>query len=93
MWYIYILLCRDKSLYTGITDNLQRRFIEHKEDRGGRYTRSHKPVKIVYSEKLSSKSKALKREMEIKNWSRAEKIKTFGLKLKIPKYPDTFLLK
>lgn len=78
MWYVYILLCKDKSLYTGITDNRKRRFIEHK---GGRYTRSHKPVKIVYTEKLASKSEALKREMEIKKWDRTAKIKVLGLKI------------
>lgn len=81
MWHVYILLCKDNSLYTGITDNLQRRFIDHKEGRGGRYTRSHKPVKIIYSEKLTSKNKALKREMEIKKWNRTAKIKTLGLKI------------
>ena len=81
MWYVYILLCKDKSLYTGITDNLKKRFSEHKEGRGGSYTRSHKPVKIVYTEELASKSEALKREMEIKKWDRTAKIKILGLKI------------
>lgn len=79
MWYVYLLLCKDNSLYTGITDNLKRRFAEHQEGKGGRYTRSHKPIKIIYSEKLANKSKALKREMQIKSWERAAKIRTLGL--------------
>lgn len=79
MWHVYIILCKDKSLYTGITDNLQKRFIEHKEGRGGRYTRSHKPIKIIYTEEFASKSEALKREMEIKKWDRTTKIRTLGL--------------
>ncbi|OGF99214.1 hypothetical protein A2Y99_04515 [Candidatus Gottesmanbacteria bacterium RBG_13_37_7] len=79
MWYIYILLCRDRSLYTGITDNPKRRFQEHKSGKGSRYTRSHKPVKIIHLEKHKTKSEALKREMEIKAWRREEKITKFHL--------------
>lgn len=81
MWYVYILLCEDKSLYTGITDDPERRFIEHKNGKGGRYTRLHKPVKIVYLEKLPNKSAALKREIQIKGWDREKKIKILKLKL------------
>lgn len=79
MWFVYILLCSDNSLYTGSTNNLQKRFLTHKSGKGGRYTRSHKPVKLIYSEKLSSKSEALKREIEIKSWSREKKITTLQL--------------
>ena len=79
MWFVYILLCSDNSLYTGSTNNLQKRFLSHKNGKGGRYTRSHKPIKLIYSEELSSKSEALKREIEIKSWSRQKKIKTFDL--------------
>lgn len=75
MWYVYILFCKDQSLYTGITNNLKKRFLEHKMGKGGRYTRSHKPIKIIHKEKFLTKSKALKREMEIKSWSREKKIK------------------
>jgi putative endonuclease len=74
MWYVYILLCEDGSLYTGSTNNLEKRFKTHKDGTGGRYTRSHKVVKIVYTEKFESKSEALKREMEIKNLTRIKKI-------------------
>lgn len=74
MWFVYILLCTDGSLYTGVTNNLEKRFLEHKIGKGGRYTRSHKPVRIVYQEKLSTHSEALKRESEIKSWSREKKM-------------------
>jgi len=74
MWYVYFILCKDKSLYTGITNDLEKRFREHKNGKGGRYTRSHKVVKILYSEKLETRSEALKREAEIKKWPRKIKL-------------------
>ncbi|MDP1688914.1 MAG: GIY-YIG nuclease family protein [bacterium] len=74
MYFVYIILCTDKSLYTGITTDLKRRFNEHKNKKGGAYTRAHKVEKIVYSEKLETRSKALKREAEIKNWKRQNKL-------------------
>ncbi len=80
MWYVYILKCIDGSFYTGATNNLKKRFLDHKNGKGGRYTRSHKPLKIVYKEKLATKSEALKRESEIKSWSRKKKIITLNLK-------------
>jgi putative endonuclease len=79
MWFVYILLCEDNSLYTGSTNNLEKRFADHQKGKGGKYTRSHPPLKIVYQEELASKSAALKREIEIKSWSRLKKTK----KLKI----------
>lgn len=74
MYFVYIIRCDDKSLYTGITTDLERRFNEHKNKKGGAYTRSHKVVKIVYSEKQSTRSKALKREAEIKSLKRKDKL-------------------
>lgn len=82
MWYLYILLCKDGSFYTGVTNNLEKRFSEHKNGKGGHYTRSHKPQKIIYSEQLPTHSEALKREFEIKSWSRAIKIKHLNLDLR-----------
>ena len=79
MWYVYILLCKDKSLYTGISTNPKDRLIKHQTGRGGKYTRSHKPIKIIYQEKFSTKNLALKREREIKSWKREEKIKKLKL--------------
>lgn len=80
MWYIYILLCEDGSFYTGASNNPQKRFQDHKNGKGGAYTRSHKPIKILYTEELSSKSEALKREIQIKGWSKGKKIKLLTLK-------------
>lgn len=74
MWFVYILLCADNSLYTGATNDLEKRFTKHKAGKGGSYTRSHKVLKIVYKEELATKSQALKREIEIKSWSRDRKI-------------------
>jgi putative endonuclease len=74
MWFVYILLCADQSLYTGTTNDVAARFAAHLNGKGAKYTRSHKPVKIVYQEKMSSKSAALKRELEIKSWSREKKL-------------------
>lgn len=75
MWTVYILLCGDNSLYTGMTNNLQKRFLEHKSGKGGKYTRSHLPIKIVYSEEYPTKSESLKRELQIKGLSRVDKLK------------------
>ena len=72
-WFVYILKCRDNSLYTGITNDPQKRFKEHASGKGGRYTRSHKPVKIVYLEKIADRSKALKREARIKRMRKQDK--------------------
>lgn len=74
MWYVYILLCVDGTLYTGISNNLEKRFLDHQNGKAARYTRSHKPVKLVYSEQLPTQSEALKRERQIKGWSRTKKI-------------------
>lgn len=79
MWLVYVLECEEGTLYTGISNNLEKRFAEHKLGKGGRYTRSHKVIKIIYSEKFLTKSVALKREIEIKSWNRAAKIKNLNL--------------
>lgn len=79
MWFVYILKCSDGSFYTGATNNLEKRFLEHKIGKGGRYTRSHKVIRIIYSEKFSLKSEALKKEAEIKSWNRLAKIKNLNL--------------
>jgi putative endonuclease len=79
MWYIYVLLCADNSLYTGSSNNVDKRFEDHKKGKGSKYTRSHKPLKIVHQETLVTKSEALKREAEIKSWPRSKKISSLGL--------------
>ncbi len=75
MWFVYILLCIDNSFYTGSTNDLDKRFNAHKAGKGGSYTRSHKPIKLIFHQQFDSKSEALKREIEIKSWSRKKKIK------------------
>ena len=74
-WLIYILKCKDGSLYCGITNNLAKRLKQHKgETKGGaKYTRSHWPCKLVYKEKSASRSEALQRESVIKKMSKDEK--------------------
>lgn len=74
MYYVYILQCKDKSLYTGITTDVERRLKEHKEGTGARYTRSHGANKMLYAEPFATRSAASKREFEIKRWRRAAKI-------------------
>ncbi len=75
MYYVYILKCSDKTLYTGITNNLEKRLGAHNHlITGAKYTRTRRPVKLVYSKKFRTKSKALKREYEIKNVTRNEKL-------------------
>ena len=74
MYYVYIIECLDKTLYTGITTDLARRFKEHNTGKGGAYTRSKKVIKILYTEKFPSRSMALKRQAEIKRWPRQKKL-------------------
>lgn len=80
MYFVYILKCKDGSLYTGITTDLARRFGEHKNGTGAKYTRGKKAGKIVYSERKNNRSTASKREAEIKSWTRAEKIALIATK-------------
>ena len=74
MYTVYILLCRDKTLYTGITTDVKRRFEEHKKGEGAHYTRAHKPLRMVYTENAKDRSAASKRESQIKRYSRVEKL-------------------
>ena len=74
-WLIYLLECRDGSLYCGITNNIEKRLKQHSgEIKGGaKYTHSHWPCKLVYIEKSTSRSEALQREVIIKKMSKVEK--------------------
>ncbi len=74
MWTVYIVCCRDGSLYTGITNDLWKRLAAHNGKKGGKYTRSHAPVRLVYSEKKRSRGTATRREMAIKALTRARKL-------------------
>ncbi|MHB1769688.1 MAG: GIY-YIG nuclease family protein [Minisyncoccota bacterium] len=73
--FVYILECADKSLYVGYARNIEKRLNEHNESkRGARYTKSRRPVVLTYSESFATLSKALRREAEIKRWSRKQKL-------------------
>ena len=72
-WYVYILRCRDNTYYTGATNDLRARVVKHNNGDGAKYTRGRRPVNIVYTEKLPTKRRALRREAEIKKWSRSRK--------------------
>lgn len=78
-WFVYILLCQDGSLYTGIAIDLKKRFSEHQSGKGGAYTRSHPPIRIIYQEPQPSRSAALRREAQIKRWGRQKKILLYSL--------------
>lgn len=73
MWTFYLLRCRDGSLYAGITTDLERRLVQHQKGLASRYTRSRRPVTVVYQEPCAGRSHALKRERTVKDLSRAEK--------------------
>jgi putative endonuclease len=66
LWFLYILECSDGSLYTGITTDLSRRTQRHNEGKGARYTRTRRPVKLVYYETCENRSAALIREAAVK---------------------------
>ncbi len=73
-YYVYILECDDKTLYTGYTTDLQRRLNAHNKGVGAKYTKTRLPVRIIHSEELETKSLALKREAQIKKLQRREKL-------------------
>lgn len=65
-YFVYMLLCQDGSFYLGSTNDIEKRFRAHQSGKGANYTRSHKPVRVVYTEELPDKSAALRREHELK---------------------------
>lgn len=73
-WYVYILECRDRSFYVGVTPDLAEREKKHNAGKASRYTRTRRPVRLLFAEKHPDKSSALKREIEIKSWRRRKKI-------------------
>ena len=75
MWYVYILRCADGTLYTGSATDLQRRLKTHNSGKGAKYTRSRRPVELVYWETAADKSGAFRREAAMKKLTRAEKLR------------------
>lgn len=73
-WFVYLLRCRDQTLYTGITTDLNQRLHEHNHtDKGAKYTRGRRPVSLIYSEEYPSRSLAASREYQIKKLTRLKK--------------------
>lgn len=77
-WVVYILECRDGTLYTGITDDLDKRLKAHNSGRGAKYTRGRGPVELRYREMCDDHGAALRRELEIKRLSRVQKWSLIG---------------
>jgi putative endonuclease len=77
--FVYLLCCRDGSLYCGWTDDLTLRVARHNSGKGARYTRSRTPVRLVWSEELADRSAALRREIAIKRLTRTQKLALAGL--------------
>ena len=73
MWYLYILRCKDNTLYTGITNDVEKRLEAHRAGKGAKYTRGRAPLELVYREECADHSAALKREAEIKKLTREQK--------------------
>lgn len=72
-WHVYILRCGDGTLYTGVTDDVERRLAAHRSGRGAKYTRGRGPLELVYQEQVTDKSAALRREYQIKQLTRQGK--------------------
>ena len=75
MWYVYLILTKIGHLYTGVTQDVQRRFNEHQEGgrKGAKYLKGKKPLKLVFHKKIGSRSQALKTEAQIKKWPKKKK--------------------
>jgi len=79
MYHVYIILCADDSLYTGIAKDVAKRFNEHKTGKGSKYTRAKKVLKLLYSEPWATRSEATKREAQIKSWTQEKKLNLIKL--------------
>ena len=73
MWFVYMLRCKDNSIYTGITNNLDNRIETHMSGNGSKYLRGRLPVELIYKENFSSRSSASKREIVLKKLNKKEK--------------------
>ncbi len=81
-YYTYILLTESGTYYCGYTDDLEKRFKQHYEGKGAKYTRANKPIKIVYFKEFDNKSDAMKEEFRIKHLTREEKTNLINLTAK-----------
>ncbi len=96
MYFTYILLTKNNTLYCGYTDNVEKRFKKHLSGKGAKYTRANKPVKIVYKHRFRTKSEALKEEARIKKLTKKEKLKLIAhysrLRLLLFAFPAILIL-
>jgi putative endonuclease len=74
MWYVYILQCQNKALYTGVTNNIERRLKDHQTGNGGKFTEIHRANKLLFKEGFGSRKEAAKRELQIKGWTKRKKL-------------------
>ncbi|HEU0233677.1 MAG TPA: GIY-YIG nuclease family protein [Gallionella sp.] len=81
-WFCYLLRCADDTLYCGITNDLEKRLAAHNAGTASKYTRARVPVELVFAESCTDRSAASKREMEIKNLKRTEKLELIRLTLR-----------
>ncbi len=81
-YYVYVLLCRDGSFYTGYTKNVNSRFRLHMNGNGARYTKIHKPKKLAHVEEFASRAEAMKRERRVKRLSHRQKVQLIKAKAK-----------
>jgi len=81
-YYVYVILCKDKTFYTGYTKDLDSRMRLHKNGKAARYTRMHRPKKIVYAEKFGSRAEAMKKEKWIKKLKHSQKLKLINSQTK-----------
>ena len=79
-WYVYILKCSDRTLYTGVTNDIERRVNKHNQGTASKYTRGRRPVTLVYKEEYKEKNKAYKREYQLKKLTRKQKQSLFDRK-------------
>lgn len=88
-WHLYILRCRDGSLYTGITTDVEKRLEAHRSGKGAKYTRGRGPLELVYREACGSHSDALKREIQIKRLPRTQKCKLLEVWKNLPEKEES----
>lgn len=84
VWWVYMLECRDGSLYTGVAKDVDKRLGEHRKGTASKYTRSRAPLVLVYRESTPTRSAALKREAQIKRLSRPGKLSLIAGQQKAP---------
>ncbi|MDG2061929.1 MAG: GIY-YIG nuclease family protein [SAR86 cluster bacterium] len=80
-WHLYILECKDRTLYTGITNNLEKRLLAHTNGSGAKYTKGRGPFKLLYQELCKDRGSALKREIFVKTLTKKEKLKLIRSKI------------